>query len=121
MIQPLYVMKMSLGIPSAPHLSRGQRDSHDHKGVKVLNTIQDRLDEMRPSRHLVLVLPWPEEEGGSLSNRFPVIINGSVTSKERASSILAGRTLQGKQHGGDAKGGVNLRGTVSRRLVADAS
>jgi hypothetical protein len=62
---------------------------HDHKRIKVLQSIQHRLDKVRPPRGIVSIIPWPEEEGGSLSNKFRlIIINGSVASSAD-NSLLA--------------------------------
>jgi hypothetical protein len=38
---------------------RPMKYSHDHEGIEVLNSIEDRLDDMRSLRHLFLVVSCP--------------------------------------------------------------
>src|SRR5687767_6441863 len=67
--------------------SRGNEKSHlhEHEGVKVLECVEDRLDEMGPLARGGLVLSWREERrglsNGSRSSICIVIVVSSESQK----------------------------------------
>lgn len=44
------------------------RNLHEHKGVEVLQSVEEALDDMCTLACLCLALSWVGEEGGRLSN-----------------------------------------------------
>ena len=70
--------------------NEAQEHLHDHKGVKVLDAVQDRLDNVGTTRRLGAVLACPNE-GGCLSN---------VSGSSSTGGISA--TVSTRRHAGNA-------------------
>jgi hypothetical protein len=83
--QPLYVMKSSL-ILSMSVMNYGRvGDSHQHKGIKRLKSIQPRLDHMRPLCNFNLVSPCPQERSHLQELSLSLRIETSQTSAPQVS------------------------------------
>lgn len=149
MTQPLYVMKMSLfrrgrGFSASSWARRPGPVgvSHEHKGVKVLQGVQDGLDDVAAAARLALALAWAEK-GRRLSNggrpgAALVFCSGEgVPARRAACPLQHWRTIPweggeaGRRHnkkGGARGGGVTegdgqagLRGRAAMRRARLAS